>query len=82
MLEIGYRLLDALGIAAQFLPEFGQPVAGRVSNHELLTELPFERLKPAMNGRPAEAQSLRRRERTAAAGHRDEISEFVPVKHA
>jgi hypothetical protein len=69
-------------VAAQFLPEFGQPVAGWVSHHELLTELPFERLKPAMDGRLAEAQRFRRRERAAAAGDRDEISEVVPVKHA
>ncbi len=80
-LERADRFFDLFGPGPQLGAELGQPVAGRMPDHDVAPDALFQFGQPPVNGRLAEIERLRGCDRAAMAGHRQEMPKIVPVKH-
>ncbi len=56
--EIGYGSLNPSRICLNVLAQFGKPVSGRTTSHELTAKLSFQLLNPAVYRRLIDAQHL------------------------
>jgi hypothetical protein len=80
-LQGGDGFLDLFGPGLQLGAELGEPITGRMPDHHISPDPFFQFGQPAVNGRLAEIERLRGRDRAAMAGHRQEMPKIVPVKH-
>ena len=77
-----HRVFDPLGIRLQLLCELGEPVAPDAALDKPAPEAPFKLNEATVHSGLVHAERLRRRQRAAVAGEREEVFEVVPVEHA